>query len=412
MIYPLRYGRGRYRLEIPDHCGVDILKARSGQPLDLDSEIERNRLPENFFSGSFRLLIIVNDAFRATPSYELLDRILPELVDHHEVRIIIATGLHRQPTQSEYKSLIGKHYDTIKDQVYWSDSHDRDSFEKLGKWNDGGEVWVHKQFLWAENVLIVGSVEPHYFAGFTGGIKAVVPGLAYCKTIEHNHQKAISMSAQPGKTEGNPVWKELWSTTEFLDLNCIYSYQIVQDSARKIVALTCGNLIDSYNRAVEKSREIYIHRLDRQYDLVIAEHSPPLDRNLYQLQKCFENTQAGVRDGGTLLMLSACEEGIGTEAFYRLAERYPNPRKLLAEGKIEFKLGIHKLYRTALLTNRVNLCLMSSLADADVRRIYIEPVMDANTAIESLLSRNRELSILIVKDAGHTVIRRAGKTGG
>lgn len=412
MIVPLRYGRGEYRLEIPDECEVDIVKTRDGQPIDLDFEIEQNRLPEEFFSGSFRLLIIVNDAFRATPSHELLDRILPGLVNRHEIRIIIATGLHRRPTQAEYRSLIGKHYDSIKGQTYWSDAHDINSFGKLCTWGDGGDVMLHRQFFWAERVLIIGSVEPHYFAGFTGGIKAVVPGLAYHKTIEYNHQKAISMSAQPGKTEGNPVWEELWSTTEYLDLNHIYSYQIVQDSSRRIVSLTSGNLIESYRRAVEISREYYIHHVDRQYDLVIAEHSPPLDRNLYQLQKCYENTQASVADGGTLLMLSACHDGIGTEAFFQLAKHYPNPRKLLAEDKIEFKLGIHKLYRTALLTNRVNLCLMSSLADADVRRIYIEPVMDANTAIESLLSRNRELSILIVKDAGHTVIRRAGKTGG
>ena len=251
---------------------------------------------------------------------------------------------------------------------------------------------------------LIGSVEPHYFAGFTGGIKSIIPGLAYYKTIEHNHQKAISEKSQPGRMSGNPVWESLWATTKLIDIAKIYSYQMVFDQKRNLVGLFSGGLKDSYIQAVDLARKIYIKKVDNQCDLLIAEHSHPLDRNLYQLQKCFENTKAGVAEGGTLLMLSGCREGIGTEDFFNLARKYPQPSLLLNQEKIEFNLGIHKLYRTALLTNRVNLCLMSFLPDPDVRQIYIEPVADANSRIREMLAENQNLKIRIVRDAGHTVI--------
>ena len=404
MIVPLRYAGEEYKLELPEKNLVDIIEPEELPSLDEYNISEKCKLPESLISGSFRILVVINDSFRSTPSHLILDRILPELNQHNNVRIIVATGLHRRPSDAEYRTLVGENYETFRNRLFYSDSRDPESFDLAGSWTDGGQVYVHKLFAWAEIVIAIGSVEPHYFAGFTGGIKSIIPGLAYYKTIEHNHQKAISEKSQPGRMSGNPVWESLWAAAKLIDVAKIYSYQMVFDHQRHLVGLYTGGLKDSYLQAVDLARKIYIKKVDNRYDLLIAEHSHPLDRNLYQLQKCFENTKAGVADGGTLLMLSGCREGIGTRDFFELARKYPRPSLLLNRDNIDYNLGIHKLYRTALLTNRVNLCLMSFLPDSDVRQIYIEPVADVNSKIRESLSENQNLKIIIVRDAGHTVI--------
>lgn len=405
MIVPIRYADSVYELDLPDKNLAGLIEPSKPEPLDLDMALENNKLPDNLISGSFRILVIINDAFRGTPSYLILDKILPELEQNNQVKIIIATGLHERPSEEEFKNLIGKHYERHSNSVYWSDSKDFDSFQQAARWYDGGDIYLHKLFFWAEWVIVIGSVEPHYFAGFTGGIKSIMPGLAYYKTIEHNHQKAIDPNAQPGETFGNPVWEELWETTRLIDTEKVFSYQIVQDSRREIIGLFSGSLEDSYHKAVEFSGKIYIKTIENRCDLLIAEHSPPLDRNLYQLQKSFENTKDGVKDGGGLMIFSACDEGIGTQAFYDLAAKYPHSNLLLDRPIEGYNLGIHKLYRTALLTNRVNLYLISNLPEDTVRRVYLKPVRDANEMIKGLLTRNPEMRIIVVKDAGHTVIK-------
>jgi nickel-dependent lactate racemase len=405
MKIPLRYAGGAYELELPEENLAGVVEPGRPKPLDVKSALKENRLPDRLMSGSLRILIIINDAFRSTPSDLILDQILPQLLEKHEVQIMVATGLHPEPSFEEYRSLIGKYFEQFDGKFGWSNSRDFVSFRKAGEWPDGGDVYIHNHFFDADEVILIGSVEPHYFAGFTGGIKSILPGLGYYKSIEHNHAKAISDKSQPGATEGNPVWDELWETLDLIDTRKIFSYQLVKDVDHNIIGLFSGDLKESYLKAVGFCRDIYIRRLGRKYSLVVAEHSHPLDRNLYQLQKCFENTKEGVGDGGTLLMLSACRDGIGTRDFFDLAGKYPDPKALLNQDSIGFDLGIHKLYRTAILTNRINLRLMSFLPEQDVRRVYIEPVVDANAFIKELLAHDSEMQILIVKDAGHTVLK-------
>ncbi len=407
MIVNVRYDGSEYELDIPEDNLADIIGPGEHEPVDIDKALQENKLPDRFLSGSFRILVVINDAYRSTPSAKILDRILPPLMEHNELKLIVATGLHREPTMDEYRSLIGENFEHLDKKFAWSNSQDYISFSKVGQWDDGGEVYIHSYFFWADDVIIIGSVEPHYFAGFTGGIKSIVPGLSYYKTIEHNHSKAISEKSQPAMTRGNPVWEELWSTLKLIDKQRIFSYQMVLNREREIAGLFSGGINESFEQAVELSRRIYIRQIKSRYDLVIAEHSPPLDRNLYQLQKCFENTKEAVKDGGTLLMLSACREGIGTSAFFELAKKYPNIDLLLQQEKPEFRLGIHKLYRTALLTKRLNLCLMSFLSDDAVRRVFLEPVEDAAEKIKEMLVNTPDLRILVVRDAGHTVLKHA-----
>jgi nickel-dependent lactate racemase len=198
MIIPIRYADSFYELDLPDKNLDGLIEPSNYEPLDLNTVLENNQLPNTLVSGSFRVLVVINDAFRSTPSHLILNTILPELEQNNQVKIIIATGLHEKPSEDEYKVLIGRHYERYKNSVYWSDSRDLNSFQTAGKWSDGGDIYLHKLFFWAERVIVIGSVEPHYFAGFTGGIKSIMPGLAYYKTTEYNHQKAIDINGQSG----------------------------------------------------------------------------------------------------------------------------------------------------------------------------------------------------------------------
>jgi len=412
MIIPLRYADGYYDLNLPESALGEVLTPLAYPPLDLDKTLEGLCFPQDLHESNRRLLIVINDAFRCTPTDQILDRIIPRFKALERIRIIVATGLHPKPTHEEYRRLIGRHYPAFEQRVSYSDCRDRGSFELLGRWSDGAEVYIHRWFGWADKVLVIGSVEPHYFAGFTGGIKSLIPGLSFQTTISHNHQMAISPLSQPCQTRGNPVWEQLWETLKFIPPNKVYSLQMVCNHNRAISGLFFGSLEESHQQATELSRQIYLREIDHPYDLVVAEHTPPLDRNLYQLQKCFENSKEAVRDGGTLIILSACREGIGTPAFYDLADKYPSPDSILAREHPGYDPGVHKLYRTALLTKRINLCLMSDLPDEVVRKVYLKPVGHANEVIGGLLATDPDKKILVVKDAGHVVIRLKQNKGG
>ncbi len=401
----ITYGDGILSLDIPSIAEVDVFQPdENSTSLSFDQfKSKLNNVNIDELLQTENILCIVNDGYRNTPTATILDW-LSKLDDKFlsNIDFMIATGTHDAPTENHYRKIFGQFYDQIISRLKYHNAHDYDSMIKLGVDNLGGDVWINKAVIEYSSILIIGSVEPHYFAGFTGGRKALFPGLSDVLTIERNHNMAISLDAAPLKIKGNPVAEHLESLLDLVDLNKIISMQIVMDSDHNVVDCFCGSLSDSFEQAQQLSNKIYSTEVDKQYDIILAEILPPLDGNIYQAQKALEHCQRAVKDGGDLIIISACKEGIGSKFFYELAKNWDRENNKPINGIFQF--GSHKLSRVNLMTKRISIFLVSEMNHEEVRQVFYEPLDNLQKLLYSRVKDCEKINIGIVHDAGHMVL--------
>jgi nickel-dependent lactate racemase len=328
--------------------------------VDLESILSR-------VSSARRLLVVVNDEYRPTPTRDLLNRMGDAVDLAGETKVAVACGMHPRPSAAFLADLAG----ALPRQVELT-VHDASApGESFGALSDDSPLELNPLVSWADCILLLGSVEPHFFAGFTGGAKQLLPGLATRRSIEANHRFAVADTCRPFQEAGNPIAEAIRETAR-LFADRLVSLQVVAGPSGW--EAFCGTEQESFVQATQRCREVAGVVWPQALDLLLAAVEPPLDRNLYQLQKAFENHQWAVREGGKLVMLSACREGVGNDFFGPLAEQYPDWRHLPLWEDQTYSLGLHKLYRTSRTRNRLELYLHSTLPDHLVKRFYFEPV--------------------------------------
>jgi nickel-dependent lactate racemase len=210
------------------------------------------------------------------------------------------------------------------------------------------------------------------------------------------------MDARPMKLTGNPVAENLARMLALVKIPQLFSIQLVTGRRQKTLVCYCGDLVSSFNRATVAAREVYSRRIDRRFDLVIAEMRPPLDQNLYQMQKGIENCAAVVRDGGIIVVVSLCPDGIGNDEFHKLAQRLKTPEAVLdAAQQPNPPLGIHKLSRILELSRRISVRALTSLEPTILKQVFIEPARSLGETVQEVRGREqRSLDVLLVRDAG------------
>jgi nickel-dependent lactate racemase len=362
--YDVPFGGGRLQFTLPDACARNVTRERAAPSPKADGD--QKRLEEDIAQAA-SVLVVVNDAYRPTPTAALLDPFKRALARCGEVRFVVATGMHPPPEASEVEALLGEFARDYPVAVH-GDSTECTCYGVL---SDGTPLELSILLEWPERILLVGSVEPHFFAGFTGGPKQLLPGLASRACTEANHRHATHRGCRALQVEGNPVALAIRETGE-LFADRLLSIQAVQGP--KGWETFWGGEPQTFNRAAARARAVAEVRWEEPLDGLVAVIGPPLDRNLYQLQKGFENHLAAVKDGGWVLLVSACADGVGNDFFGRLAQAYPNWKKLPAWESQSYSLGLHKLYRTAAARGHYELFLHSQLPREVVKSVYLEPV--------------------------------------
>ena len=350
------------------------------------------------------LLIVVNDAYRSTPTEQLLTWL--DAFDHtilDRARFLIATGAHSGPSSEQLEQIFGSHIERLRDRVAWHDCRDSENMVRVGSDRFGCDVLLNRRAVEAESVFVIGSVEPHYFAGFTGGRKSLFPGLTDLATIERNHNLANSLEAQPLRLSGNPVAEHLEELLSLVKLDKFFSAQIVMDAGKNIAGVYCGRLDRAFVDAIATATKLYGHRVTRLYDMAIAVLNPPLDRNLYQAQKALENCQTAVVDDGAVVVVSGCEEGIGSEFFFELARQWDRAANRAADGVVRF--GSHKLSRVNAMGRRIGVRLLSELPAKHAQQVFYEPVGNLQQYVNEFFSNRKNGRLAVVYDAGHTVLQ-------
>jgi len=237
---------------------------------------------KEFASFEKSLLVVVNDGTRPTPTARVLKELYPVLSEHPRLSFIVATGAHRAPTAEEYDFIFGEHYAEFADRIFVHDARSKDDMVYLGSSSNGTEMYVNRMVTESENVLVIGSVEPHYFAGYTGGRKSFLPGLASYETIEMNHKLALSNRARSLALDGNPVHEDMIDALENMAGINVFSIQTVLTGDHDIYAVTAGDLHESFYAAVEQANRIFCVPLEKRGNIVLTVAPHPMDVDLYR----------------------------------------------------------------------------------------------------------------------------------
>ena len=382
------------------------------EPADHDRGWSRDHLRQALSLARFdkfltygKPLVVINDAYRPTPNGQILS-LIKELYPEFEADFIVACGNHPAPTDDDLQMVFGPYQRSPHSNLYFHDSHNYDDMVQVGE-IEGQAIYVNKNIFSYPGVITIGSVEPHYFAGFTGGRKSIIPGLSDVESNRRNHAKAVLAEAQPLRLEGNPVAEDLEKMLKQVALPPLFSVQMVTGRDKKILGCFCGDLKDSFREAVDLCEEVYSFRPERQFDLVIAEVSSPLDRNLYQLQKAIENFAAVVADDGTIVAVSECREGIGNDEFYQLAQQLTDEEMVLSHAGLDNPpLGIHKLSRIVNLQKRINVKALTGLKHEILEQVFIEPAVSLEAEMQKLKhGGKKDIDILLVRDAGMLAVK-------
>jgi nickel-dependent lactate racemase len=406
----LPYGREHVSARVPDENvlavvhpnRVNIAPERETLLGALERPVKSPSLYE-FLDDARDVLFIVNDGTRPTPTAKVLE-ILHERIRGIDSRFIVATGAHREPTEEEFRFIFGSLCGELRDRVDVHDSHDSSQMVHVGTSRNGTEMYVNRLGVAAHKLVVIGSVEPHYIAGYTGGRKFFLPGIASYGTIEQNHSYAIRSDASPLALAGNPVHEDMMDAMGTLQDKEIFSIQVVLDRDRHIYAAAAGDINGSFDAAIERANEVFCVNVSEKSDIVVSVATYPMDVDLYQSQKALDNGKLALSEGGILILVSKCRTGVGGKTFFELLAGSKSPEEALEHTKWGYELGYHKAAKMAEVALWAQMWAFTDLPDTDVESIFMRPFSDIQRALDRALEvKGREAKILFLMDGSITV---------
>ncbi len=366
------------------------------------AQSEGNVSFEEFLNKGKSLLVIVNDGTRPTPTRMVLDAIADTL-DTVDVSFIVATGVHRGPTEEEYRFIFGENYDRFKNRIHVHNAREEDQMVYLGKSKNGTEMYVNRLADTCDAILVIGSVEPHYFAGYTGGRKGLLPGIASYKTIEQNHKLALDERAKSLALEGNPVHEDMIDALNVVD-KPIFSIMTVLDKHHGIYHVTAGGIHEAFYAAIDKANEIFVPEVDKKADVVVTVAKYPMDVDLYQAQKAIDNAKLALKPGGTMILVAACREGLGEKAFVDLLSSCSTPQEVMESIRDTYKLGYHKAGKMAEVFVNAEVVALTELPDDMIEKIFIRPTDSLQRSLDEAIARaGEDASVIFLPDGCVTV---------
>ncbi len=405
------YGRDFLETYIDDDCFGEIVYPNE---VAIQDEVETLlhalenpigcRSFDAFLEDTRDVLFIVNDGTRPTPTAKVLDIIHPK-IRNYNIRFIIATGCHRAPTEDELEEIFGKHLSEFRDRIYVHDAKKDDEMVSLGVSKNGTEMKVNRLGVEAHKIAIIGSVEPHYFAGYTGGRKAFLPGIAAYSTIEQNHKLALKMSAQAMVLDGNPVHEDMEDAIRVIKDKEIFSIMTVLDRDDCIYAATAGDITESLKAAIEKSHEVFSVEIREKYDIVVAVAPHPMDVDLYQSQKALDNAKLALNPNGILILVSRCRSGVGHDTFVKLLASSPDPQGVLDKIEQGYVLGYHKAAKMAEIARWAQMWAVTGIDPEVMKSIFIRPFYSVQKALDTAIAEKGREKILFMMAASMTVPR-------
>jgi nickel-dependent lactate racemase len=351
-----------------------------------------------------KVAIVVSDVTRPCPTSKLLPPLLSELaeagVDEGDIRIIFALGSHRCLSPEEQTRLVGEE---VFGQVCCGDIGPG-PFVEVGRTSRGTPVQVFRPVVEADLRVYVANIDYHYFAGYTGGAKALLPGVCSLETIRANHSWMVQDSAAAGRIEGNPVREDIEEAAAFVGPSFLLN--VVLDAQHRVVEAVAGDVTLAHRQGCRKVDELYRVPLTERADIVLASAGGwPKDIDLYQAHKALENAAHAVRVEGIVILLAECPEGIGHPRFAEWLTCGDPPDELLQRIRERFVLGGHKAAAIAKIRRRgVRIFLVSSLDAETVQAMGFVPCGSPQKALAAAQSEmGHGASLAVMPHAGSTL---------
>ena len=406
------FGSGTQSVSVPEANLMGILQAAPVQRAGSEEEELRRALREPVDSPPLRQLvrpgetvaIVTSDVTRPMPTARVMPLLLDELyaagIRREDITLVFACATHRHQTDAERRRLAGER---AWAEICCADS-DPDDCLYLGRTAAGTPVNITRRVAEANRRICLGNVEYHYFAGYSGGAKAIMPGCSTLSAIENNHGRMLLPGACAGELAANPVRQDLEEAAAICGVDFILN--VVLGEHKEILRAEAGELIAAHRRLCAFLDLVYRRELKTPADIVIASQGgAPKDLNLYQTQKALDNASRAVREGGVIILVGSCREGLGGEVFREWMTGAASPEEILGRYRREgFRLGAHKAAAIARVLCKAQVFLVSEMEESLVRSVLLTPQPSAQAALDAAFVRlGRQARVLAMPCAGSTL---------
>ena len=332
-----------------------------------------------------KVAIITSDISRPLPSYDILPSVLDELyaagISRENITVVFALGSHRKHTEEEKLHLAGAR---AYNEVRCIDSDPADCVH-MGTTSRGTPVDITRSVAEADFRICLGNIEFHYFAGYSGGAKAIMPGVSTPAAIQQNHRMMVSQDACAGKLAGNPIREDIEEAGSICGIHFIVN--AVLDEHKKIVYAVAGDVTEAHRVGCAYLDQMYRKPIPQQADIVlVSQGGAPKDANLYQTQKALDNAKHAVKKGGTIILIGACQEGLGSKKFEAWLTQAPTAHSMVERIGKEFELGGHKAAAIGLVLENARIDLVSEMDPDFVRSIFMTPRTSAQEAFDAAMA--------------------------
>ncbi len=394
----LAYGQGYLPVEFPEGRTTVIAPSHTaGLPNEKEAVTRALEKPlgtgplKQLIKPSDRVCITFTDITRATPN----ERIIPWLLEHlahlprKNITLLNQLGTHRANTRAELETMLTPQvvadYRVLNHEPENSSAH-----VQLGTMRDGTPALINRHVVEADVRIITGFIEPHFFAGFSGGIKGICPGTAALQTVMSNHgaRNIGDPNATFGVTEGNPLWEELRDVA--LRVGPSFILNVTLNEQRQITNVFAGDIVEAHRIGTEFVRQSAMQRVDAPFDVVVTTNSGyPLDLNLYQGVKGMSAGARIIKAGGTLILACECREGVPAGSpLDKLLRSASSPEEILAmlttPGFVRPEQWQAQIQ--ALVQRKARVLVYSSLPDEVIRAAHLEPCHDIESAVKQRLA--------------------------
>ena len=391
----LLYGQDDIMIDLPDQALVIEPVDLPGIPDDVQAIGEALRDPigtsslHTLVRADQTVAIVISDITRPTPNHILVPVIINEL--HHvpleNFVIINGTGTHRDQTKEEFEQMLGK-WIVANIRIVNNHCHNKDTLVNVGRSEYGCDIYLNKDYVEADFRIVTGFIEPHFFAGFSGGPKGIMPGIAGIETITTFH--SAKMIGDPRSTWGNMEDNPLQNMTREINQKCKpdFMLNVTLNRDKEITEIFAGELFEAHDQGCAFVKEHAMIRCDERFDVVITSNSGyPLDQNLYQAVKGMSAAEKIVKEGGTIIIASECSDGLpdygNYSKIFELAETPEELLQLINDPNFEM-FDQWQVQKQAVIQLWADVYVYSKLTDEQVKGAMLKPIKDINETIKEL----------------------------
>lgn len=407
------FGNGVQTAIVPDKNVMGILCANDVTPPESEeAEILRalrnpigcKALDEIVKPGK-KIAIITSDITRPMPTYKVMPHLLDELyaagVDKKDITLVFALGSHRKHTPEEKQKLAGSR---AWNEISCIDSDPKDCIH-MGTTAAGTPVDITRVVAEADYRICLGNIEFHYFAGYSGGAKAIMPGVSTRDAIQTNHSMMVRPEACAGNIQNNPIRDDIEEAGRICGIDFILN--VVLSEHKKILKAVAGDPVEAHRAGCQFLDTLYLKELEKPADIVlVSQGGAPKDLNLYQTQKALDNARHAVREGGIIILIGSCKEGLGERVFEEWMTKSPSPEAMIERIGHDFQLGGHKAAAIAMTLQKADIYLVSEMEPEFVKSLFLNPMPDVQTALDAAFEKlGKDATVLAMPYGGSTLPR-------